>query len=390
MRRGHGGFGEAGSGILARRMNKPGVTFGMQTVIVSDVHRNRPRAYTHRHKLWEKPAAEGWGKEGPCEVRRLIKMLELMVLGEPQNPSVRQIFSEKPHLTCDNYFSGDEVMDYLGEKGFSATMTCQRNRLPKGVDNCYLHKEKTVPGCPVAHVARFNKPVTLVTKKTKVRQLPVIPEGEVAEVTWTRVHMTFQSTSSTNISTVNALNANELFVKKKERGRGDGKRQWAIEMNDARQLHLALYGRIDTIDSLIKHCGLFYCSWKYWHACKLHVMALALVVAYDMYLEVVQEGFPSFGFESKNEAKSKCFLDFHQFCDRLSLQGLRYDPEEKKYHGDSALRVNTKKRKATASAAGEKRGRGRPRMAVTPPQDDGIVEGGGGNPAPVGRFPSNS
>jgi hypothetical protein len=26
---GHGGYGEAGSGILARRMNKPGVTFGM-------------------------------------------------------------------------------------------------------------------------------------------------------------------------------------------------------------------------------------------------------------------------------------------------------------------------------------------------------------------------
>jgi hypothetical protein len=32
---GHGGYSEAGSGILARRMNKPGVTFGMQTVLVS-------------------------------------------------------------------------------------------------------------------------------------------------------------------------------------------------------------------------------------------------------------------------------------------------------------------------------------------------------------------
>jgi hypothetical protein len=67
---GHGGFGEAGSGILARRQNKPGITFGMQTVLVSDVHRNRPRAYTHRHKVWERP--DGWGKEGPCEVRRII------------------------------------------------------------------------------------------------------------------------------------------------------------------------------------------------------------------------------------------------------------------------------------------------------------------------------
>jgi hypothetical protein len=52
---GHGGFGEAGSGLLPRRMNKPGITFGMQTVLVSDVHRNRPRAYTHRHKEWANP-----------------------------------------------------------------------------------------------------------------------------------------------------------------------------------------------------------------------------------------------------------------------------------------------------------------------------------------------
>jgi hypothetical protein len=29
----HGGFGEAGAGIIARRMNKPGITFGMQTVL---------------------------------------------------------------------------------------------------------------------------------------------------------------------------------------------------------------------------------------------------------------------------------------------------------------------------------------------------------------------
>jgi hypothetical protein len=31
---GHGGDDEAGSGILARRMNKPGITFGMQTVLL--------------------------------------------------------------------------------------------------------------------------------------------------------------------------------------------------------------------------------------------------------------------------------------------------------------------------------------------------------------------
>ena len=74
------------------------------------------------------------------------------------------------------------------------------------------------------------------------------------DITWTCIHVTFQSTSSTNISTANALNANQLFVREKECGRGEGKRKWAIEMNQARQFYLASYGRINTIDSLIKHC----------------------------------------------------------------------------------------------------------------------------------------
>jgi hypothetical protein len=64
-------------------------------------------------------------------------------------------------------------MDYLGENGFAATMTCQQNQLPKGVDNCFLHKEKTVPKDLVAQVARFNHPITLMTTKTKERQMPV-------------------------------------------------------------------------------------------------------------------------------------------------------------------------------------------------------------------------
>ena len=109
---GHGGFEEAGSGTLARRQNKPGNTFKMQTVLVSDVHRNRPRAYTHRHKVWAKP--EGWTKEGPFEVKRIAEILGGMVIGQPVQINTRQIFSEKPHSTWDNYFSSDEVMDYLG------------------------------------------------------------------------------------------------------------------------------------------------------------------------------------------------------------------------------------------------------------------------------------
>jgi hypothetical protein len=189
--------------------------------------------------------------------------------------------------------------------------------------------------------------------------------------------VTFQSTSSTNISTVNALNENQLFVREKERGRGSGKRKWAIEMNEGRQLYLSSYGRIDTIDSLIKACGMYYVSWKYWHACKLHVQALGVVVAYDMYKEVVEEGFAAFGFESKDEATKKCFLDFHSFRDKLSLQGLHYTPEQKKYPGDSKMRVCTKRGGNSTAQAGPKRGRGRPKKSVTPdgaaPAEEGMT-----------------
>jgi hypothetical protein len=34
----HGGYGEAGSGLMGRIMGKPGVTKGGQIVIISDVH----------------------------------------------------------------------------------------------------------------------------------------------------------------------------------------------------------------------------------------------------------------------------------------------------------------------------------------------------------------
>jgi hypothetical protein len=78
----------------------------------------------------------------------------------------RQIFREKPHLTFDNYFSGDTIMDWTGANGFSATMTCRRDRLPRGIENKYFHKESTQNGNKQAIVGRFNNPITLVKTVT--------------------------------------------------------------------------------------------------------------------------------------------------------------------------------------------------------------------------------
>ena len=113
-------------------------------------------------------------------------------------------------------------------------------------------------------------------------------------------------------------------------------------------------------------------SWKYWHACKLHVQALGLVTAFDTWKEVVEEGFAEFGL-TREEAKS-CTLHFHQFRDKLSQQGLNYEPDSLKYPGDKQMRVNTKKRKrGESSNGGKKWGRGRPRNNGSMEGDDYLL-----------------
>lgn len=127
----HAGYGEKGSEITSRVTGKPNVVKGGQTVIISDAHRVRPRAYIHRHKLHEKE--QGWTLQGPNEVKMLMKKIRPLIRGERHLNGVPQIFLWKPHTTWDNSFSGDKIMDWLGNNGFGATMTCRRDRLPNGV-----------------------------------------------------------------------------------------------------------------------------------------------------------------------------------------------------------------------------------------------------------------
>ena len=73
----HMGFGERQTSLLARVMRKPGVTKGGQTIILTDVHRRRPRAYLHRHKCHVAP--QGWTRKGPVEVRLLMEKIRHLV-----------------------------------------------------------------------------------------------------------------------------------------------------------------------------------------------------------------------------------------------------------------------------------------------------------------------
>ena len=138
-------------------------------------------------------------------------------------------------------------MTWLGQKGFGALMTCRRDRLPEGIETKYWHKDRTESN-DKSRVARFFQPVVATkdfdaTNTTKAYQ---------------RVHISFQSTSSCNFTTVNSLNMCKLGLEKREQGRGHGKRVWGIEMNHARKLYLNTYYRIDVIDHLIKNCRMYY------------------------------------------------------------------------------------------------------------------------------------
>jgi hypothetical protein len=164
-------------------------------------------------------------------------------------------------------------------------MTCRRDRLPKGIPNCYFHKVTTAPGETKACVACFNNSISVVKHLSLAPHAGPVPTDRensnptTPPIKYTKVHVTFQSTSSCNITTVNALNQNSLFVVQKERGSRKQKRKWVIEMNCVRQLYLPMYGRIDTMDNLIKKChSWYYCSWKYWHSAKNHGLSLAVVV----------------------------------------------------------------------------------------------------------------
>ena len=153
-------------------------------------------------------------KQGPNEVALIWeKKLLPLLQGTARQPA---IFSIKPHVTVDNFFSGDEMVEFAADNGFGLIVTCRRDRLPRGVPGKYFHKEKTSVN-ERSRAARYEKPIVAVKKRG---------QSVVA-------HVSFQSTSSCNFSCVNSLNSCSLYAQTKEKGRGAARRQWAIEMNEA-------------------------------------------------------------------------------------------------------------------------------------------------------------
>ena len=69
-----------------------------------------------------------------------MEMIKPMIVGSES--TAKKIFKEKPHSTWDNYFSGDQIMEWLGQQGFGCTMMARRDRLPEKIPEQYLLKKK--------------------------------------------------------------------------------------------------------------------------------------------------------------------------------------------------------------------------------------------------------
>ena len=135
-----------------------------------------------------------------------IESLEHVVINSDDNSAKFGIYEEKPHITMDNFLSGDKVLDWIGNKGFRATLTCCCDRLPSGIPSNYLHKQNT-DSSKRTKVARFFNPVVAVKH---------FDTEDDNSSPYRRVHVSYQSTSSCNIGTVNSLNGCGLTVHKHE------------------------------------------------------------------------------------------------------------------------------------------------------------------------------
>jgi len=77
-------------------------------------------------------------------------------------------------------------------------------------------------------------------------------------------HVSFQSTGGTNITSVNAFSSVELYVRERNKGKGNQKRTWGIEMNEARETYLKNYSAVDKIDQMLLGWDVTYKSWRWW------------------------------------------------------------------------------------------------------------------------------
>ena len=110
----------------------------------------------HRHRSNKK--CDGFTKQGPSEIRNLLEKFV-----EPE-VKVDGLWEEKPHVTADNYFTDDHLLNWMGVNKYGYCATTARNKLPSDINDKYLHKEH-VQGKKNAKAARFLSQLYLCVRK---------------------------------------------------------------------------------------------------------------------------------------------------------------------------------------------------------------------------------
>jgi len=94
-----------------------------------------------------------------------------------------EIFDEPVHIAMDNFFSSDEVLTFLGERGWKATMTCRRDRLPRGVPKLFFNFIKAAPVNARSKAARFVQPIIAVKNVKQPKRIASTEDAKVQGTT---------------------------------------------------------------------------------------------------------------------------------------------------------------------------------------------------------------
>jgi hypothetical protein len=76
-----------------------------------------------------------------------------------------------------------------------------------------------------------------------------------------------------------------LYVRECIKGRGQQKRTWGIEINEAQETYLKNYSAVDKNDQMLLGWDLTYRSWRWWHGPTRHAKATAMSMSYSLYLQ---------------------------------------------------------------------------------------------------------
>ena len=108
-------------------------------------------------------------------------------------------------------------------------------------------------------------------------------------------------------------------------------------MNEARKTNLKKYSAVDKIDQMLLGWDSTYRSWRWWHTPTRHAKAIAMSMAYSLYLQCTKG---TVDLEWKVTIVSG--PRFHQ---RKSLQMVQYKCSNLHYPGDEKMRKNTQMKK---------------------------------------------